>query len=133
MLLVLPMIAQASPVQFTLDGRDIESNSGHVRLVWKSEGDTLFVLQQAPDSSFLHAKTIYEGPDLASFVSGLRNGNYYFRVRGEDDQWSDVVHLHVQHQSLELAFTLFGIGGIVFLLTVFVVLKGAGYVQINER
>ena len=94
-------------------------------LEWDSAQDSLFELQQAASADFTHARLIYQGPDKASFVSGLEDGTYYFRVRAPGEAWSDPLTVHVQHQSLKLAFTLFGLGGIVFLLTVFVVVNGA--------
>ena len=116
--------AHATDVHFIADTSVLESSSGHIRLIWDAAQDTTFELQQATSQDFADAKRIYKGPDKASFVSGLDDGTYYFRVRAPGGAWSDTQTLRVQHQSLKLAFTLFGIGGVVFLLTVSVVITG---------
>ncbi len=110
------------------------SNSGHHRLVWRPEDESIsggtltFEVQQARDPNFETAKTIYIGPDMASFISGLKDGDYYYRVRtrAEDTMsaWSEPVHVQVAHQSLQLAFTLFGLGAVVFLATLILVVHG---------
>jgi len=112
------------------------SNAGHVKLIWmvndgQSPDDHIyFELQRATDPKFETAKTLYKGPDLASFLSGMPDGKFYFRVRslteGEDQvsDWSETLVINVEHQSLQLAFNLFGIGAVVFLATVAVVVIG---------
>lgn len=112
------------------------NNAGQIKLIW-SLPDSInatekytFELQQAEDSLFNSAKLIYSGSDLASFISGLPNGDYFFRIRaqreGENEfsHWSETAILNVKHQSLKLAFTLFGLGALVFLSTVSVILYG---------
>lgn len=122
----------AGVVKFAADADVVEVTDGHIKLEWTVEGDGVTELQQSRASDFFTAKTIYIGPDRASFVSGLDNGNYYYRVRAAGGEWSETLMVKVQHQSLELAFALFGIGGLVFLLTVFVVIKGARQVSLEE-
>lgn len=114
-----------------------QTSSGSVKLVWNSSYDIdttrvaqrIFELQESADSLFVTANTRYKGPDLASYISGLPDGTFYYRVRemrpsGYASEWSPVVRVQVEHHSLQLAYTLFGIGGTVFLLTVGVVLLG---------
>lgn len=93
--------------------------------------DTLhFELQRSRSATFDAVKTIYEGPDLASFRSGLPNGNFFYRVRavssndGVTGAWSQPLKVIVAHQSLTLAFSLAGVGFVVFLAIVVVVLLG---------
>ena len=112
------------------------TNSGSIKLTWRSratntdEKNTRFELERATLPGFSDASIYYAGPDLATYISGLANGKYYFRIReiapnGKTSVWSAPVEVVVKHHSLSLAFTLFGIGGLVFILTVFVVLRGA--------
>jgi hypothetical protein len=112
------------------------TNSGSIKLTWESratntdEENTTFELERATQPDFADASPYYTGPDLATYISGLANGKYYFRIReiapnGKMSAWSAPVEVVVEHHSLSLAFTLFGIGGLVFILTVFVVLRGA--------
>jgi len=112
-------------------------DAGHIQLVWDFPVDSVsldrvsFELQRDTNPDFTSARTIYSGQDLASFLSGLPNGAFYFRVRAhfEDgariSDWSQPVLVRVQHHSLQLAFTLFGLGAVVFISTVLLVLTGS--------
>ena len=124
MLLFCVTIVHGGSVEFALDNNYYQITDGHIRLEWQSETGNTFELQQSFTRDFSHPKVIYLGPDRASFISGLQNGSYYYRVRASDGEWSEVVIVDVQHQSLKLAFALFGIGGVVFLVTVYVVVHG---------
>ncbi len=118
--------------KFEMERQNI-THSGHVKIVWKwtHDQDVSFLLQQADTANFSNAETIYKGPDRASFVSGLPNGNYYFRLRAirpNDDlasSWSKPVVVKVRHHSLFLALTLAGIGAFVFIITSAVVVTGS--------
>lgn len=117
--------ADEVPPAFTL-ADEITSEDGHVKLTWDmAVANASVEVQQAQDKDFSNAKIIYSGPDNATFISGLEDGTYYFRLRKPESKWSDSIKVSVQHHSLTLAFTLFGLGAVVFLLTVFVVIKGA--------
>ena len=122
-------------IPVTLSGQDADldlhtergniSNDGRIKLIWRSAGkETMYELQSARDPDFEEYKVIYSGPDRASFVSGLKNGTYYYRVKPVDGVWSKVLTVEVKHHSLRLAMALFVVGGIVFVLTVGVVVIG---------
>ncbi|MBZ0254789.1 hypothetical protein K8I31_01920 [bacterium] len=89
-----------------------------------------FELQQSNSPEFSNSITRYKGPDAASFISGLPNGTYYYRVRCIDAKdaisgWSEPAVITIQHHSMLLAFSLFFIGMFVFAATVFVVVYGS--------
>jgi hypothetical protein len=132
-----------SPPVFETDSSNF-TNSGSIKLSWYSgheEGidrETEYELQRATKPDHSDAKTYYRGPDLATYISGLADGRYYFRIRevaGELPQsdWSTTVEVAVEHHSLNLALTLFGIGGLVFILTLIVVLRGAALTSESDR
>ena len=130
-ILLLILICQVSPaiaaeVEFSLDSDQTTSSSGYIKLEWRSEIDAEeFELQQSTNKDFSDAKLIYFGPDKASFISGLENGVYYYRVRAQNGDWSETLQVTVEHQSMKLAYTLFALGFVVFALTTFVVIRGA--------
>jgi hypothetical protein len=113
------------------------NNAGQIKLIWQLadsislNGAYHFELQKADNPSFKNSKTIYKGPDLASFISGLPDGQYYFRVRtlsqnnSLESDWSQTLLLQVEHQSLRLAFTLFGLGAFVFIATAALIFFGS--------
>ena len=127
MLIVASARGTAQDIQLSSSKSGI-SHDGHIKLQWESSrSDTpaVFEVQQATDEDFRDATVIYQGPDLGTFISGLKNGTYYFRVRAEDRDWSNVLRLEVAHHSLTLTFVLLGLGGIVFLCTAGMVIYGA--------
>lgn len=111
------------------------SLEGHVRLVWDMKnraGDEIYLVEKSQTVDFDSSEVIYSGIDQATFVSGLPNGEYYFRVKKftdstkiDDASWSRPVKVTVRHHSLTLAFTLAAIGFVVFAATAVVVVKGA--------
>jgi len=72
----------------------------------------------------------YEGPDLATTVSGIENGVYRYRVRvvdvasGQKGPWSDEYRVRVRHHPLSRAFGFLVLGAVVFLATLGVILVG---------
>ena len=117
------------PLENTVD-------AGYLKLSWEPPAATPdahalhYEVQRSSNQNFASVKTIYRGPDRATFLSGLRDGNYYYRVRslqpesGEASDWSEVLVVKVVHHSLSLALWLFAIGALVFLLTVAVIVHG---------
>lgn len=101
------------------------SRTGHFQLSWRyDEIETTFTLQQASTPAFDQPVTIYQGPDRARTVSGLLNGEYYYRVGTEANEWSDPVSVHVEHYELRTAFTFLGLGAIVFIATAILIIRG---------
>ena len=108
------------------------TKSGFFKLSWAIEHSkgVKFKIIQSRDPSFENFKVKYEGPDLATFVSGLTDGEYYYRVRaissksGHRSAWSETLSVTVEHHSLKLAFTLMVIGAAVFIATTSLVLYG---------
>lgn len=124
MLMAAPALGAAQEIRLYSSGDGV-SHAGHIKLEWQpAAAARLFEVQQAADESFGEVKTIYNGPDRATFVSGLKNGTYYFRVRGQGQDWSNVQKLEVIHHSLTLTYVLLGLGGLVFLSTAGMVLYG---------
>jgi len=99
------------------------SDVGTVQLAWDPADATpdgvevVFELQESQEADFAESLRRYLGEDRASFVSGLPDGRYYYRVRqreGEDGEWgpwSSLVAVDVEHYALWKAWTLFGVGG----------------------
>ncbi len=119
-------IAAAAPV---LKSDTTEANAGFYRLHWRS-GVTKadYELQESTDSAFSDARVIYRGPDLATVISGKRDGVYHYRIRRVDNTgggWSESVAVTVKHHTLTRAFTIFAIGGAVFAATLWLIISGA--------
>lgn len=104
------------------------SETGYFELEWhyQTDGDDSpgFTLQEAPTPAFAKPKTIYQGGDASTSISGRRNGEYHYRVRAGDGQWSDAVTVIVQHRSLTQALIFLALGAVVFLATVILIIAG---------
>ncbi len=107
------------------------ASAGYYRLTWDwpQSDNRRFELQEAQSADFNGSRTLYQGPDRASLLSGRTDGEYYYRVRlhpenGEAGPWSDSVKIAVEHHSLDRAFTFFGVGAGVFLATLGLVVGG---------
>lgn len=104
------------------------SREGHTKLEWLVDDDSadlFFIVEQSTDSSFNNSKIIYSGRDRATYISGLKNGTYFFRIKIEgNDSWADPVRLIVEHHDLKTAYILSVIGLTVFLATAVVLITG---------
>jgi len=136
----LTLISQALAESPDLESDSDLATAGYFRLSWhgsdlNDSNNDDYLLQEASDPDFSSVKTLYEGPDTASLVSGRINGVYYYRVgkygvqnnnqAEELSSWSNVVKVEVAHHPLSRAFMFFALGAIVFLATFVVVITGS--------
>jgi len=122
---VLPAASASSrldrdPPRLEVDS--VGTTEGHVQLVWDRapEEGLEYELQEAGSEDFGDALVRYRGPQMRSFVSGLLEGTWYFRLRsrepgGDWSAWSEPVEVVIEPHDLNLAWTLFGVGA--FLVT----------------
>jgi hypothetical protein len=126
-------LAQAEP-QFTV-ADVISTNEGHATLRWSlgdyadDTTDVTFELQQSRDREFGNHRLRHEGAERALFVSGLRDGRTYFRVRATLDgsppgPWSDPLVVEVDYPSRDRVVLLLAVGCLVFLATVATIVAG---------
>ena len=87
-----------------------------------------FQVEQAEDPAFSDTRLRYEGPDLATYISGLPEGTHHYRVRTVSDQeegpWSETLKIKVEFVSKNLVITLFLLGTIVFVATFWAIWRG---------
>lgn len=107
----------------------VESTTGYTTLSWDRLENVEFELQQSSSRLFKDIRSVYKGRDSAVFISGLKNGRYFYRVRSLKDNslqstWSDIKELRVVHHSLKTALSLFLLGLTTFLFTIVVIFKG---------
>lgn len=123
---LFPFLIHAKGVDLHI-GSGTQLQQGVLKLEWiNSEGaqPAQFEVQQATNEEFTDAKIIYQGFDQATFISGLNDGTYYYRLRATDGSWSDSVSVTVKHHSLYLALVLLFVGAIVFFIVLGVIIKG---------
>lgn len=97
-------------------------------MTWTEGEATEYELQRAASEAFHEPVTIYRGPDRGTFVSGLADGTYVYRVRGRDggdwSPWSAPLTLEVQHWPMDRAIALLVLGGAVFVFTAGMIVVG---------
>jgi hypothetical protein len=120
--------AGASAQQPALEIAPAESSDGTARLSWQVKNDHAVVIEQSRKADFSDAKRLYRGTDSASVITGLGNGEYFFRAQFADARdgsgWSNPVRLVVEHHPLSRAFLFFFLGVVVFLATVVLIVAG---------
>lgn len=135
LLLSFPAAAETALLELEANGN---SSAGHVRLSWAGgETGTSYELQQANDVAFGKPEVRYQGQQTASVISGLPDGEFYFRVRrlGQDGvpgPWSSVVRFAVTHYKLGFALTLLAIGAVIFVATVCFLIVFSRKVRTND-
>lgn len=93
-------------------------------------GDLIYELQTARDPGFEPAKIHPVGAAAASFLSGLRAGDVYVRVRarrqggGTPGAWSETGIIRVSYPKMRLVTILLILGGVTFLAVVGLILRG---------
>jgi len=123
-------IAQAAAEPgFNIKSSTELSSDGRFKLSWKLPENSQIELQQASKKAPEEYKTIYQGFDLSTVITGFSNGQYHYRARlikqtGQASNWSPVITIDVQHHSLSKALIFFGIGLIVFLSTLLLIVLG---------
>ena len=118
--LVTPAVAQA-PV-FSDEGT-LSSDTGHVLVQWQSDEPVSLSIESKADPA--GEKTLYAGKAQAYFLSGLANGEYTLRLKGESGLSATPLSLTVAHQSLSQALWFTLIGVIITLAIIVTILKGA--------
>jgi hypothetical protein len=95
--------------------------AGHFSLAWVSDLDGgFFRVESSPSEDFAGAVVYYEGPQRQAYISGLEEGEHYFRIAAKTEKdadwsdWSDSASLTVSHHDLGVAFVFAGIGAVLF-------------------
>ena len=100
------------------------ATAGYFQLSWHdSNANPSYQLQQANDPAFSDFKTLYQGTDTASVLSGLANGVYYYRVLDQHGKASNVIKVEVSHHSLNKAFAFFALGAVMFVILLVVLVS----------
>lgn len=125
----VPSLPVVSAYPVTLSSDTLLATAGYYRLSWQAKGLTnQYRLLESRNPRFDHNKVIYEGPDLATVLSGKANGSYYYRVAVLDHHTpiavSNTVKVEVVHHSLYKALLFFALGAGVFLATLLLILRG---------
>jgi hypothetical protein len=104
------------------------ATAGYYQLSWTTDTSQDYQLQESASEDFQSYKTIYQGPDQASVISGKPDGVYFYRIVGVDSQppvSSNTLKVSVAHHSLTDAFLFFTAGAMVFIAILVLIIKGS--------
>jgi hypothetical protein len=97
------------------------ATAGSFDLSWQgAEGERFRLHELGEEGS---PRLIYQGRDTARVMTGLPDGDYRYRVEG-DSGVSSPVSVTVAHHSLNRAFGFFAVGLLVFVATLWLVVRG---------
>jgi hypothetical protein len=121
--LFVSVIQNANALQLNSDSK--LATAGYFQLRWSGQFNN-FQLQESTAADFSTYKILYEGKDLASFVSGKPDGDYFYRVTAieKNPLVSNVVKVTVLHHPLTHAILFFIAGAVVFVSILVLILKG---------
>jgi len=113
----------------------IVNTTGHIDLVWAvrpgSDGSApAYELEGARSGDFAEPMGYYSGLDERTFLSGLAEGAYFFRVRALDaearpGEWSEVLALEVDYVERWQVNLLMLVGLLCLAATVGIIVRGS--------
>ena len=127
--------AQAASLQLTSNAD--KATAGYFQLTWSwpnaptGASYELGERQLGDSDTRTSFKTIYQGTDLASVISGKADGRYEYQVVAiansntmPETVTSNVVSVTVEHHSLANAFAVLSLGVLIFLAIVITIFRG---------
>ena len=113
------------------------ATAGYFQLTWSwpdAPADTIYQLderQLSDDHSNTVFKTIYQGIDQASVISGKSDGRYEYRVVAMANSnklpasaTSNLISVEVKHHSLANAFGVLSLGVVIFIAILITIFRG---------
>lgn len=124
--------AVAAPAVTLDQASPIRAPEGHLRLSWRVQRevpDLQFELERSRESSFRETTRLDVGPDRASYISGLVDGENHFRVRavtagGAPGPWSPSLLVQVEYPPRRQVLALMAVGAVLLVGTILLVLTG---------
>jgi hypothetical protein len=119
---VLPCLSSAN----TLEVDTPISTEGYFVISWQLSDSTQNpTLQQSTSLTFTAPHNRQLTPQGSLTITGLPDGEYYFRLVDGEAQLSDPLQVTVEHHTLERAGLFFALGLVLFIILVATILRGA--------
>lgn len=117
--------APARAAEANLTASTDVSNEGYFVLSWQSDTDAdELLLQQANSTDFNETIDRSVSETGAVTITGLGDGDYYFRLTNSGQTISESIHVAVQHHSLARAGSFFLLGLVLFSILIITILTG---------
>jgi len=92
---------------------DAGLEAGYVSLGWHNAAGNSFVLKQKTGSRW---RNIYKGPDRATTLTGLMDGDYNFALYNKGGKLIGSKTVAIRHHSLARAGAFFSVGAVLFVI-----------------
>ena len=99
-------------------------HAGYYKLTWPSSFGNSFILEESNDKFFSNPTVLRIHNEESITLTGRQDGSYYYRIKDSNDKLSNVVHVTVEHHSLQKAFAFFALGLSLFVILIFVLRMG---------
>lgn len=99
------------------------ATAGYFQLLWEADTNEPVRLETDTSADFSEPKTIYVGSARSRTVTGLEDGDYFYRIVVSEQLASSIIKVRVQHHSLQQALAFFGLGATMFAILLFVLIK----------
>lgn len=119
-----PSLALGAQPAVALEASTELSDTGHYRISWSAGENAEVTVQESSTADFSDARTIYQGTDRATVISGRLDGTFYYRARADGGAWTAPLAVEVRHHSLTTAFAYLAVGAVVFLATAVLIVAG---------
>lgn len=100
------------------------SSEGYFVLSWESDTQLPLTLQQSQSAAFDDVRITNLPADGSITITGLRDGNYFYRVLAADQEQSNIIQVQVEHHTLARAFSFFSLGLVLFIVLLVTILIG---------
>lgn len=109
--------------EISLNSNTALAAEGYFVLSWESDADSPLTLEQSSSADFGQVISTMVAADGNITITGLMDGDYYFRLLDDNLQQSNLLRIQVAHHSLVRALAFFSLGLVLFiilLLTIFI-------------
>jgi len=100
------------------------SDDGAVTLTWDKEPSATIILQRDRSAAFTDPLVLYEGSDNGSVITGLEEGEHFFRIGSSEGKFSEPLRIRVEFVSRVQLIILLSLGAVVVLATVLAIVLG---------
>lgn len=121
--IVLLLISRVSS-GLELSASTNSATAGYFTLAWFSPDIQVTVLQQSTSPEFHEYTETHVSNVQQSTLTGFNDGKWYFRLKGSQGEYSNIVNVEVHHHSLSKAFLFFTLGLLMFCLLITILILG---------
>ncbi len=111
--------------EISLNSNTTLAAEGYFVLSWESDADSPLTLEQSNRADFSEVISTRVAADGDITITGLIDGDYYFRLLNDNLQQSNLLRIEVAHHSLVRALAFFSLGLVLFIILLLTIYIGS--------